>query len=101
VNINSTRDLGALIRSHRKKRNWTQKDLAEQVGVRTLWISQFERGKTTAQIGLVIRTLKALGLTVSAGNSRPTAALKKATVDLDSLVQPQPDAILFARDPLL
>ena len=47
----------------------TQVQLAEQVGVQALWVSQFERGKATAQIGLVLRTLKTLNIPLHLGET--------------------------------
>lgn len=88
MNINSAKDLGALVRSERKRRGWTQKDLASEVGVRPLWISHFERGKTTAQVGLVIRTLRALDLVLSVGDGAGPSGSKGTVIDLDALVQP-------------
>lgn len=87
MNVQSPQELGVLVREERKKRGWTQAALAERVGVRPLWISEFERGKTTAQIGLVLRTLKALDLAISV--AKPGRSGGKGTVvDLDSLVRP-------------
>ena len=62
MNIHSAKELGALVRSRRKERGWTQVDLAERADVSPLWISQLERGKSTAQFGLVLRALRELGL---------------------------------------
>ncbi|MGY8643516.1 MAG: helix-turn-helix domain-containing protein [Verrucomicrobiales bacterium] len=86
MNVQSPQELGVLVREERKKRGWTQALLAEHVGVQPLWISEFERGKTTAQIGLVFRTLKALGLTISVGEPNRSGG-KGTVIDLDSLVQ--------------
>ena len=89
MTIHSAKDLGAYVRTHRKKRGWTQRELAFRCGARALWISQFERGKATAQIGLVIQTLKALDLQLWAGSSPEASPRAKGmVVDLDSLVRP-------------
>ena len=85
--ITSVIELGALVRSERKKRNWTQQKLAQQVGVKSLWISQFERGKPTAQVGLVLRTLKTLDIVLQAGNiSSDKGQGDPVDIDLDSIV---------------
>jgi len=85
--ITSVIELGALVRSERKKRNWTQQKLAQQVGVKSLWISQFERGKATAQVGLVLRTLKTLDILLQAGNiSSDKGQGDPVDIDLDSIV---------------
>lgn len=83
--IRSVRDLGALVRDRRNALGWSQTELAERVGVRRLWISQFEGGKTTAQIGLVMRTLQELDLKLWAGDGPMASPSSKATrIDLDA-----------------
>ena len=86
MKVQSPQDLGILVREERKKKGWTQVELAGRVGVKALWISEFERGKTTAQIGLVFRTVKALGLNISIGKvERPGGV--SAMIDLGALVR--------------
>lgn len=55
-------DLGNLIREQRRKLSLDQRALAERVGVSRQWIVEVEGGKPRAEIGLVLRTLSALGL---------------------------------------
>jgi HTH-type transcriptional regulator/antitoxin HipB len=90
MNIHSARELGALIRSRRQQRAWTQADLAEKAGVSALWVSQFERGKATAQFGLILQTLKILGLALSiddSGEKEKRPAGGEATpISLDDIV---------------
>ena len=96
MKVQSPQDLGILIREERKKHGWTQAELAERVGVKPLWISAFERGKTTAQIGLVFRTIKALGLTVSVGKADRSGGAG-SMIDLEALVRTMretPDEII-------
>lgn len=83
--INSAKELGTLVRSERKKRGWSQKELAGQVGVSPLWISNFERGKSTAHIGLVLRTLKTLSVKLHVGDERPNNLAATSTADLNRL----------------
>jgi HTH-type transcriptional regulator/antitoxin HipB len=86
--VNSAAEFGALVRTERKKKGWSQKDLASQAGVSALWVSQVERGKPTAHIGLILRTLKTLDVHLSAktvSDMRPRAE----EIDLDALVQPE------------
>lgn len=95
VKIQSPQQLGVLVRLERTKRKWTQAELAERVGVKPLWVSEFERGKTTAQIGLVFRTIKALGLHLTVEKvDRPTGA--GTVIDLEDLVRARglPDEII-------
>lgn len=90
MNIHSARELGALIRSRRQQRAWTQADLAEKAGVSALWVSQLERGKATAQFGLILQTLKILGLALSiddSGEKEKRPADGEATsISLDDIV---------------
>ncbi len=55
-------DLAAVAKDKRLALGWSQKLLAEKVGVRRLWIIDFERGKPTVELRLVLRTLEALNL---------------------------------------
>jgi HTH-type transcriptional regulator/antitoxin HipB len=56
------KDLGLLIRDHRRQLGLDQQDLAQRVGVSRQWIVEIEGGKPRAALGLVLRTLVALGL---------------------------------------
>lgn len=60
--VRTPADLGLLIRARRRELGIDQRTLAERVGVSRLWIIEFEKGKERAEIGLVLRTLTALGL---------------------------------------
>ena len=55
-------DLGLLIRDHRRQLGLDQHELAQRVGVSRQWIVEIEGGKPRAALGLVLRTLEALGL---------------------------------------
>nr|MBO2490487.1 transcriptional regulator [Gammaproteobacteria bacterium] len=66
MEIRTPRALGALIRTRRRELKLGQEALAARVGVSRPWLSAVERGKPTAEIGLVFRTLAALGLTLDA-----------------------------------
>ena len=86
--VRSVKDMGALVRDRRKSLGWSQSELASKIGVQRLWVSQFEAGKTTAHIGLVMRTLRALDLEVQVGVA-PPAGIGDANprlVDLDALL---------------
>lgn len=60
--ITSPEDLGKLIRKVRKSQNLAQLDLANVAGVGITFISQLERGKTTAELGRTIKVLTVLGV---------------------------------------
>jgi y4mF family transcriptional regulator len=64
MRITSPRDLGRYVRDRRRHRGQSQTELAEAANVSRRWLSDLEAGKPTAEVGLVFRTLDALGLIV-------------------------------------
>jgi transcriptional regulator with XRE-family HTH domain len=55
-------DFGSNLRAARKKREWTQEDLAAHSGVQAGEISRMEAGKRDPQVSTVIKLAEALGL---------------------------------------
>jgi HTH-type transcriptional regulator/antitoxin HipB len=94
MRIRTPADLGALIRDHRTRHGLDQKSLAQKVGVSRQWIVDVERGKARAEIGLLLRTVGALGITLDAekeegpGKPKDTSVSHGADahVDIDSIV---------------
>lgn len=66
MQVKTSIDLGALVRDRRTHLELSQGDLAARVGVSRPWIAQLEKGKSRAQLGLVLRTLNALGVKLDA-----------------------------------
>jgi HTH-type transcriptional regulator / antitoxin HipB len=66
MQVKSSSDIAALIRDRRLQCDLTQAALAAQVGVSRAWIVQLEQGKPTAQLGLALRVLHALGVVLDA-----------------------------------
>ena len=64
MQIHAARELAAVVRSRRKELGWSQTLLAEEAGVGRDWIIGFEQGKASVELGLVLRTLKALRLAI-------------------------------------
>jgi len=60
--IQSTEDIGQIIRSLRKQLNITQSDLALTAGTGLRFIIDLEKGKPTCQIGKVLQVLQVLGI---------------------------------------
>lgn len=54
--------LGQLIKSERQSKNLTQTELGDISETSINFISQIESGKSTAQIGKVLRVLQVLGI---------------------------------------
>ena len=87
--INSIRDLVAAARGRRKSLGWTQSELADRAHVSRQWISEFEAGKPTAELGLMIRLLDALDLRLTLDTSEerhPAREQSAVTVDLDAVL---------------
>ncbi len=62
--IRTTAHLGRLLRAYRKSQGLSQVDAAALAGVGERFLSELERGKKTAEIGLVFRVLDRFGLTM-------------------------------------
>lgn len=60
--IQTAGDLAQVVRVHRKSQGLTQDVAASLSNVSTNFLSDFENGKPTAQIGKVLHTLKTLGI---------------------------------------
>ena len=62
--IRSAAQLGRLARGHRKQRKLTLETISGLGNLSTRFLSEFERGKATAEIGKVLQALHTLGLEV-------------------------------------
>ena len=60
--ITSATDLGRQARARRKAAGLTQVEVAELAGVGERFVSEFERGKATAELGKVLRLCQRIGL---------------------------------------
>jgi HTH-type transcriptional regulator/antitoxin HipB len=83
--IRTPRDLGAAVRDRRRALQLDQAALASRAGVSRQWIIALERGKPGAELGLVLRTLKALDLRLDV-NAEPTTVTGSADINLDAIV---------------
>lgn len=93
MRVRTPSELGALIRDYRTRNKLDQKSLAATVGVSRQWIVEVEKGKAGAPLGLVLRTLGALGIVLDAQQETPTSPKDKdksqgadAYVDINSIV---------------
>ena len=66
TSIDSPRVLGPLIRRRRKELGLNQTELAEVARTSLRFVSELERGKSTAQLDGVLRVLAALGVRLEA-----------------------------------
>ena len=82
-------DFGAVIRDKRLRLGLSQADLARKVGVGRQWIVEVEKGKSGAPLALILRTLEALGisLTENEGDRAGKKTSSKARgISLDSFL---------------
>jgi len=79
--IHDTRELGALLRAHRQSKGLTQVDAAALAGVGQRFLSELERGKATAEVGLVLKVLRRFGLMLEVGRRPRCTASRASTPD--------------------
>lgn len=87
--IRTAEALGQLARAHRKSLSLTLETVSGLGNLSTRFLSEFERGKETAEIGKILKALRTLGLEViiqprgstapSSQDSRPTKARDEAS----------------------
>lgn len=81
----SVRDVAALARRKRVEKGWSQARLAQAVGVGREWIIDFEKGKSSVEWGLVLRTLKELDLQLDLSPALPARPARAGT-DLSAIL---------------
>ncbi len=64
-NMHGAEDIGLCVRHQRKSQGATQAEFAALCGVGTRFISELENGKTTMELGKVLKVIKCLGLEIS------------------------------------
>jgi len=82
-------DLGSLVREHRLARAMTQAQLAQAIGTSRQWVVDLERGKPTLALGLVLRAVTAVGLSLRVETGSSSAAPLDpalAAIDLDAVL---------------
>ena len=62
--VRSAEELGRLVRARRKSRQLTLETVSGLGNLSPRFLSEFERGKETAEIGKVLKALRTLGLEV-------------------------------------
>jgi HTH-type transcriptional regulator / antitoxin HipB len=89
MQIRTPLDMGLVIRHQRRRLGLNQTDLASRVGVGRQWIVAIERGKARAELGLVLRTLAALELTLVVDGGSDATTRKDGSItpiDIDAVV---------------
>ena len=65
IQITSTAELGAALREARRRCGLRLEDAAAGAGVGVRFLSELERGKSTARLGETLRVVASLGLRLS------------------------------------
>ncbi len=63
--IRSPRDLGAVVAEARQRRGWTQRELADAVGMERGYLARIETGASVILLDRVFRLLRRLGVEVT------------------------------------
>lgn len=74
MEIRTSRDLGAAVRGRRHALKLTQAEVAGAAGVSRPWLSEFESGKPTVELGRVLAVLDALDFTLDVRSPDGTSA---------------------------
>ena len=83
--IRTLADLGAVIQDRRKRLGLGQAELAEKIGASRQWVVGIERGHSSAELGLALRTLDALGIRLGARDKDATPKSPSGP-DIDAIV---------------
>jgi len=77
--IQTTKDLGQIIREIRKSKGLTIQAVSGLANTSPRFLSELERGKETAEIGKVLKVLRTLGLdiVIKDRSSRPVSGREK------------------------
>lgn len=82
MRVRTRKELGQLIREHRRNLGLTQAKLAEIVGVNRRWVIQVEQAKTSADLRTLLRAFRALGVDLHVRPRETSAAAR----ELDDIV---------------
>ena len=86
--VHSIRDIAVIVRGRRLELALSQSRLATEAGVSRKWVSEFEAGKPTAELGLVLRVLDALHLSLElVPQAERSSEPGSETTDLDALLE--------------
>lgn len=85
--IRSIRELAATVRGRRLELGLSQAELAQRAGVSRKWIYDFEAGKPTAELGLLMRVLEALELVIDITPRLETGPAQEGDLDLNTYLE--------------
>jgi HTH-type transcriptional regulator / antitoxin HipB len=81
--------VGDAVRGRRAELGWSQVELAHRAGISRKWIIEFEAGKGTAQLVVLLRVLAALGLEIDIAPRAASTA--PGNIDLDAVIEAHRD----------
>ena len=90
LHLRRAEDIAALIKSRRDARGLSQQALADRLTVSRKWVNEIEQGHSNAKLGLVLRALNELGvsLIVESAKAKQDAARAAQTedeIDIDAI----------------
>lgn len=65
INLRGPGQFGEAVRRFRKRRGLTQQQVADMAGCSLMYVSNLERGKATAELGIALRILDVLDVEVT------------------------------------
>ena len=101
MRIRTATDLGAFIRERRTKLRMDQIALAKKAGTSRKWLVEVEQGKPGAEIGLILRALTSLEISIDVEADSPveTPSLGKAKApDINSVLDSLKKRPMMKRD---
>jgi HTH-type transcriptional regulator/antitoxin HipB len=87
MRVRTPREIGLAIKDRRLELGLDQAELARRLGVSRQWLVGMEKGKPRAEIGLVLRALRELGLDVWVGDLPSAEASTAPTFDLAAVIR--------------
>jgi HTH-type transcriptional regulator/antitoxin HipB len=84
MEVQSVRELAAVIRGLRREKGWSQAELAREAGVGREWVIHLEKARPTVELGLVMGTLKALGVRL---RIEPQPTQSDSLIDLSRILE--------------
>lgn len=88
--FNGTSELGKIVRAHRKAKKLTLEEAAGLANLSVRFLSEFERGKSTAEIGKVLKAVRTLGLELTVQPRGSESAANPASGAHDPAEPPKP-----------
>lgn len=88
MRVTTPTDMGFVVKDRRRALGLTQAELASAAAVGRTWIIDLEAGHPRAELGLVLRVMAALGLSLDSFIEEPPVDLDAALSAYRSRVEP-------------